>query len=357
MISRRQWMQGSAALTTAPLLGGCFPFDEGPDPLRGIPALKDIAPFPMGTCAMTGQLDDPAWSRLALTHFNQITPEWEMKMEYILTPDGYRFDASDRIADFCRAHGMHMHGTTLVWYSQGEEAFRGLSPADFRRKFDDYIATVAGRYRGKVRGWDVVNEAVAEDGNGLRSHHWSEALGEIDHMVRAFEQARLADAEAVLFINDYNLENNPAKGDTFLRLVERLLKAGAPVGGIGSQSHLDIEIREGQIGRFIQQAAQFGLPIHISELDASLKREGGMPDVRTVSKKISQQTDRVKELTESFYALPANQRYALTLWGVRDTDSWLRRPPHDDGKDSPLAFEASGQPTAMGRAIADSLSG
>jgi len=203
----------------------------------------------------------------------------------------------------------------------------------------------------------VVNEAVAEDGNGLRSHHWSETLGEIDHMVRAFEQAKLADPEAVLFINDYNLENNPAKGDTFLRLVERLLKAGAPVGGIGSQSHLDIEIREGQIGRFIQQAAQFGLPIHISELDASLKREGGMPDVRTVSKKISQQTDRVKELTESFYALPANQRYALTLWGVRDTDSWLRRQPHDDGKDSPLAFEASGQPTAMGRAIADSLSG
>lgn len=357
MISRRQWIQGSAALGVAPLLAGCSAFDDGGTPQPPIPALKDIAPFPMGTCAMTGQLDDPAWSRLALTHFNQITPEWEMKMEYILTPDGYRFDASDRIADFCRAHGMHMHGTTLVWYSQGEEAFRGLSPADFRRKFDDYIATVAGRYRGKVRGWDVVNEAVAEDGNGLRAHHWSEALGKIDHMVRAFEQARLADAEAVLFINDYNLENNPAKGDTFLRLVERLLKAGAPVGGIGSQSHLDIEIREGQIGRFIQQAAQFGLPIHISELDASLKREGGMPDVRTVSKKISQQTDRVKELTESFYALPANQRYALTLWGVRDTDSWLRRPPHDDGKDSPLAFEASGQPTAMGRAIADSLSG
>lgn len=357
MISRRQWMQGSAALGVAPLLAGCSAFDEGSTPQTPIPALKDIAPFPIGTCAMTGQLDDPAWSRLALTHFNQITPEWEMKMEYILTPDGYRFDAPDRIADFCRAHGMHMHGTTLVWYSQGEKAFRGLSPADFRRKFDDYIATVAGRYRGKVRGWDVVNEAVAEDGNGLRRHHWSEALGEIDHMVRAFEQAKLADPEAVLFINDYNLENNPAKGDTFLRLVERLLKAGAPVGGIGSQSHLDIEIREGQISRFIREAAQFGLPIHISELDASLKREGGMPDVRTVSKKISQQTERVKELTETYNTLPAQQRYALTLWGVRDTDSWLRRPPHDDGKDSPLAFEASGQPTAMGRAIADSLSG
>ncbi|MEG1452567.1 endo-1,4-beta-xylanase [Brevundimonas sp.] len=354
MLSRRQIIHGSAAFAVAPLAGGCSPLEA--QPTAPIPALKDAAPCPVGTCAMTGQLDDPAWNRLALTHFNQITPEWEMKMEYILTPDGYRFDAPDRIADFCRAHDLHMHGTTLVWYSQGEAAFRGLSPHEYRAKFDDYIATVAGRYRGRVRGWDVVNEAVAEDGNGLRSHHWSQNLGEIDHMVRAFEQAKLADPDAVLFINDYNLENNPAKGDTFLRLVERLLKAGAPIGGIGTQSHLDIEINEGQISRFIREAAGFGLPVHVSELDASLKREGGMPDVRTVSKKISQQTDRVKELTETFYSLPAHQRYALTLWGVRDTDSWLRRPPHDDGKDSPLAFDALGKPTAMGRALAQALS-
>jgi len=360
--SRRQLCLGLTAATTSPLLGGCFPFDEGPDPVGPIAPLKSQVPYPVGTCAMSGQLDDPDWARLARTHFNQITPEWEMKMEYILTSrashgDGYRFDASDRIVDWAARHGMGLHATTLIWYSQGEEAFRGLSPADYRQQFDTYIATVAGRYAGRVRGWDVVNEAVAENGEGLRQHHWAQSLGEIDHMVRAFEQARLADPEAVLFINDYNLENNPAKGDTFLRLVERLLKAGAPVGGIGSQNHLDIEIREGQISRFIREAAQFGLPIHISELDASLKREGGMPDVRTVSKKISQQTERVKELTETYNTLPAQQRYALTLWGVRDTDSWLRRPPHDDGKDSPLAFEASGQPTAMGRAIADSLSG
>ncbi len=132
------------------------------------------------------------------------------------------------------------------------------------------------------------------------------------------------------------------------------MKAGVPVGGIGCQSHLDIEIPKGQISRFIQEAAQFGLPIHISELDASRTREGGPPDVRSVSKKTSQQIDRVKELADSFNALPKHQQYGLTLWGLRDTDSWLRRPPHDDGKDSPVAFGADGQPNAVGRTLARS---
>jgi len=249
---------------------------------------------------------------------------------------------------------MALHGTTLVWYSQGEEAFRGLSPVDYRQQFDRYIAAVAGRYAGKVRGWDVINEAVAEDGNGLRQHHWAQNLGELDHMVRAFEQAKLADPDAVLFINDYNLENNPKKGATFLKLVERLLNAGAPVGGIGTQSHLDIEIPEGQISAFIHEAAQFGLPLHISELDASRRREGGPPDVRSVSFRTTQQFDRIAELTTAYSRLPEHKRYGLTLWGVRDTDSWLRRPPHDDGKDSPLAFDAFERPTAVARALAES---
>lgn len=350
MPSRRSLIIGAAGLMAT----GCEASAQ-PETVS-VPPLKSLAPYRVGTCAMTGQFDDPEWSRLALEHFNQITPEWEMKMEYILTPDGYQFDAPDRIASWCRSHGMALHGTTLIWYSQGEEAFRGLSRADFRLQFDRYIAAVAGRYAGQVRGWDVINEAVAEDGNALRQHHWSEGLGEIDHMVRAFEQAKLADSDAVLFINDYNLENNPTKGATFLKLVERLLKAGAPIGGIGTQSHLDIEIPEGQISAFIGEAAQFGLPIHISELDVSRRREGGPPDVRSVSFRTRQQIDRVSELTDAYSRLPEDQRYALTLWGVRDTDSWLRRPPHDDKRDSPLAFDAKGQPTAVARALTQSWS-
>ncbi len=317
--------------------------------------LKSIAPFPIGAAAMAGQFDDPAWVDLALTHVSQLTPEWEMKMEYILAgPGDYRWDAPDRIADFCTAHELRLHGHALIWYSQGAEQFAGLDRARFIAEFDRYIAAVARRYRGRVVGWDVVNEAVAEDGNGLRDCHWSQALGQDGYVARAFEQAKLADPDAVLFLNDYNLENNPTKGATFLRLVERLLKADVPIGGIGTQSHLDIQIPAGQTAAFIAEAAAFGLPIHVSELDASLRSEGRI-DTRPRQTRIAQQTARVAELAEAFVALPAAQRYAFTVWGLRDTDSWLRRDARDDGKDSPLLFDAAGRPNAMFEAVAGAI--
>lgn len=319
---------------------------------RVVPPLKSLAPFPIGTCAMTGQFDDPQWVELATRHVSQLTPEWEMKMEYILQPDGRRrWDAPDRIAAFARDHGMRLHATTLIWYAQDHRWFKSLTGERFGREYDRWIADVAGRYAGQAAGWDVVNEPVAEDGDGLRECLYSRALGQDGYMIRAFEQARAADPQAVLFLNDYNLENNPRKGATFLRLVERLLKAGAPVGGIGTQSHLDIEIPAGQTAAFIREAARFGLPIHVSELDASLRRDGAF-DPRTPKQKRDQQTARVAELTEAFMALPPAQRYAFTVWGVRDTDSWLRRGDKDDGQDSPLLFDASGAPTPMFDAVA-----
>lgn len=313
--------------------------------------LKSIAPFPVGTCGMTGQFDDPEWVALAVRHFSRLTPEWEMKMEAILRGDGaLDFTRPDRVAGFAAAHGMALHGHALVWYSQGAERFGRLDRAAFAREYDAYIAAVAGRYRGKVVSWDVVNEAVAEDGNGLRDCHWSRALGQDGYIIRAFEQARAADPDAVLFLNDYNLENNPAKGATFLRLVERLLKAGAPVGGIGTQSHLDIEIPAGRITAFMRDAAGLGLPVHVSELDASLRADGPV-DLRSDAARRDQQHARVLELAEAFMALPERQRFAFTLWGVRDSDSWLNREPRKPG-DRPLAFDASGAPGAVYHALA-----
>ncbi len=276
-------------------------------------------------------------------------------MEYILAAPGeYRWDAPDRIADFCTAHELRLHGHALIWYAQGADQFAGLDRARFVAEFDRYIATVAGRYRGRTVGWDVVNEAVAEDGNGLRDCHWSQMLGQDGYIARAFEQAKAADPDAVLFLNDYNLENTPAKGATFLRLVERLLAAGVPIGGIGTQSHLDIEIPAGQITAFFREAAQFGLPIHVSELDASLRSEGRI-DTRSRQTRLDQQTARVAELADAFVALPPAQRYAFTVWGLRDTDSWLRRDAKDDGQDSPLLFDASGRADSMFEAVARAI--
>ncbi|MDR3506394.1 MAG: endo-1,4-beta-xylanase, partial [Caulobacteraceae bacterium] len=168
------------------------------------PPLKDAAHFPVGTCLMTPELSDPRFLDLARRHFNQITPEWEMKMERVLAEDGtFRFEAADSIADFCRRGGMALHGTTLVWYAQDPPAFKRIidDRARFENGLRNYALAVMGRYRGLARGWDVLNEAVAEDGYGYRGGIWEQALGP-DYARLAFEFAHEADPGAVLFFND-----------------------------------------------------------------------------------------------------------------------------------------------------------
>ena len=355
MIDRRAFLAAPVALAA------CGPGEAAVVPVdRPVRALKSLAPFPVGTACMTGQLSDQAWFRLVSEHFSQLTPEWEMKMEYILQDDGsLRFDAPDRIAYFARDLGLRLFGHALIWYAQDHPWFKALTGdrARFATEYDRYIAAVAGRWRSQVVGWDVVNEPVTHDGKALRDCVWSEGLGGTDaYIIRAFEQARRAAPEAVLFLNDYDLENNPVKGATYLRLVERLLKAGAPVTGLGTQSHLDISIPAGQAAAFIRELAQFGLPIHVAELDASLRTGDRLFDLKPRSQRIERQTARVAELAEAFMALPRAQQFAFTVWGVRDTDSWLRRGSEDDGKDSPLLFDAGGRANPMFHAVASSFS-
>ncbi|MNS77857.1 Endo-1,4-beta-xylanase B [compost metagenome] len=355
-MSRRAFLAAPVALAAC----GSGEAAVGPSdaPVR---SLKSLAPFPVGAACMTGQLSDPAWVQLVSDHFSQLTPEWEMKMEYILQADGsLRFDAPDRIAAFARDRGLRLFGHALIWYAQDHPWFKALTGdrARFAAEYDRYIAGVAGRWRSQIVGWDVVNEPVTHDGKALRDCVWSQGLGGTDaYIIRAFEQARLAAPDALLFLNDYDLENNPVKGATYLRLVERLLKAGAPVTGLGTQSHLDISIPPGQAAAFIRELAQFGLPIHVAELDASLRAGDRLFDLKPRARRIERQTARVAELAEAFMALPRDQQFAFTVWGVRDTDSWLRRGSEDDGRDSPLLFDAAGRTNPMFHAVADAFGG
>lgn len=353
-LSRRLVLGSAAALAACGSSDARTGFSE-PQPLR------TVVPAPFGATAMTWQLSQPDWVEAVLRHCSQLTPEWEQKMERTLGAGfAYDFSASDRVVAFARNNRLRVHGHTVIWYSQGADVFdESLPKARFTAEYDRYIAALVGRYKGQVAGWDVVNEPVAEDGDGLRDCHWSRALGQEGYIVRAFEQAREADPEAVLFLNEYNLENLPAKGTAFLRLVERLLSRGVPIGGIGTQSHLNIEIPPGRISSFIRDAASFGLPIHVSELDFPLERDGGrLPDLRPLAERRAQQVARVGELAEAFASLPESQRYAFTTWGLRDTDSWLLR---DEGKgrqnDSPLLLDANGRPNPAYQALVAAFTG
>jgi endo-1,4-beta-xylanase len=343
-----------AVLASALALAACDrPARSQPVVPRNVAPFKSVAGFPIGTCVQASQLNDPAWAALALAQCSQVTPEWEMKMEYIVQPDGsFRFDRPDAIAAFARAHGLRLFGTTLAWYSQRPEAFVRLDEqrVDFGAAFDNYIAAVVGRYRGQAVGWDVVNEAVAEDGEGWRDSLWAQKLGDFGYMQRAFRQARAADPEAVLFINEYNLESLPKKLDAFQRLVERLLKSGVPVTGLGCQTHLGADLAAGSVRHALQAIAGFGLPIHVSELDCSLTRVRR----RFASRRELEEAQArlYGETAEAFASLPQHQRFALTLWGLRDRDSWLRAA---DPADAPAPFDDLSRPKPAAGAFAAGL--
>lgn len=322
-----------------------------------VPALRQIAPFPVGACVMTGQLDEPAYASLLATNFSQLTPEWEMKMEAILKPDGgFDFTRSDRLAAFAADHGMRLHGHTLVWYAEEAPAFKRIDGAGraFADAYRNYILAVAGRYRGRVCGWDVVNEAINENGEGERDCLWSRNLGK-DYAALAFHHAREAEPDAPLFLNDYFLDTMPNKRRSFLRMAERILKSGAPLNGLGTQTHVSVEMKPGAIKAAVRDLASLGLPIHLSELDVSTR--GKALNFASPDERLRVQARVVDEAMEAFLSLPQRQRYAFTVWGLRDRDSWLRRPPNaGDGSDRPLLFDDAGRPKPAAQALVRALS-
>lgn len=348
-----------ALLAALPIVGlaACDGRAQEPPAAAPVPPLKTAAPFPVGTCISTGDFADPSLTDLILTNFSQVTPEWQMKMETILQDDGaFDFVTPDRIADFASQNGLRLHGHTLVWYAQKPAAFERIDGdrGAFANAYRNYIAAVAGRYRGQVVSWDVVNEAVNDDGGGYRDCLWSRNLG-MDYIPRAFHLAREADDRAVLFLNDYFLERKPQKRAAFLRLAERLLKAGAPLGGLGTQTHLDVGLDPATLKPALRDLASLGLPIHMSELDVSTRLE--CFDLSGPEGRAARQSRLVHEAVEAFMDLPSRQRFAITLWGVRDGDSWLQRPPNPKGVDLPLLFDDQGRPKPAASAFVAALAG
>ena len=326
------------------------------DPAGPVPALRDLAPFPIGTEVITADLDTPGLAPLASRQFSQITPGYELKMEVVLKPDfTYDFARADRIADWAGANRQRFYATTLIWYAQDPQAFHPLDgdARAFGGAYDRYIAAVVGRYRGRAVGWDCVNEPIDEEGSGLRPSIWARNLGAEDHMLRAFHEAHAADPQTRLFLNEYGLETKPRKRLAFLRLVERLLQRGAPIGGLGCQSHIDIDTPPGASTAAITELARFDLPIHISELDCSLKPRALSLSPR--ADRLRVQADRFAEVLDAFTSLPPAQRFAFTLWGVRDDLSWLNSEREYKGADAPLAFDALGRPKPAFWALARRL--
>lgn len=327
-------------------------------PRRPTPALRTLSALPVGVCFSPEFAQEAAYADLVARQFSQITPEWGFQMPAVLRADGgYDWSKADEITAFARAHGQRIHGTSLIWYALDDiPRFKVLNGdrRAFAAAYRAHIQTMAGRFRGVVSSWDVVNEPVAELGEGLRDSLWSRNLGPEDYILMAFETAAEADPGAVLFLNDYNLELRPNKRATFMRLVDRLRARGCPIGGVGAQTHLGLLARPGMTATAIRDLASLGLPIHISEFDVKFGPAGQTN--LTPDQKSAIAADLAAETLDAFLALPRAQQYAFTTWGARDRDSNLNRPNFGgDGTDVPLLFDNDGAPKPVFWAVADRL--
>lgn len=320
---------------------------------RFIPAdqvsLKKAASFPVGTAASYRQLMTGDSIRdLIIKEFNSITAENDMKMFRVMPrPGEYNWTQIDSIVSFCQKNGMRLFGHALVWHSATPQwvAEAGHDSTSLSAFLNEYITTYVSKYKGKVHGWDVVNEAITDSAGTLRESFWYQVLGE-SYLDQAFIAAHKADPEAVLFINDYNTERDTVKLNATIDLINRLKSRGVPVTGIGLQMHVRMDIPDETIALSLRKAAETGLMVHISELDIIFNRhndkQGGGEQVheKLTSEMALQQGEKYRAIAELYRKIvPEEQQYGITVWGFNDRTTWIN--PFFGIKDWPTLYDSA----------------
>lgn len=300
------------------------------------------------------------------TQFNTISPENALKWQALHpAPKRYNFASADRYVAFGQRRGMFVVGHCLVWHSQTprwvfeDPDGRALTRKALLDRMRDHIHTVVGRYKGRIGGWDVVNEALNDDGT-LRESQWLRIIGE-DYIVKAFQFAHEADPRAELYYNDYSLEND-AKRRGAVALLRRLQAAGISVSGVGLQSHVRIDGPSPQKeAQTIEDFAALGIKVNISELDVDVlprTTKSDSADISAVTAPTADSNPYTSGLPEATQQKLA-ERYAelfdlfarhyqsigrVTIWGLEDKDSWLNNFPVRGRINYPLLFDRKGMP-------------
>jgi len=321
----------------------------------------------------------PAAERIVCAHYNTITPENDMKWDSLQPRAGeFNFASADRYVEFGRKHGLAVIGHTLVWHSQtpawvftgpdGKPASRELLLA----RMEAHIQTVVGRYRGKIKGWDVVNEAVSDGPEMLRPSPWLTIIG-ADFLEKAYEFAHAADPDAELYYNDYSLEND-RKRENAIQLLKNLKAKGVFLTGVGLQGHYNLHWPETvEIDRTIRAFAELGLKVMITELDIDVLPRAWNDNSADVGKSYAsdpqlnpyveglprvQQERLSARYGELFAVFLKNQKdlTRVTFWGVADGGSWLNHFPVRGRTNYPLLFDRGYRPKPAYEAVLQAAS-
>jgi GH35 family endo-1,4-beta-xylanase/enterochelin esterase-like enzyme len=346
--------EGGAAVP-APALAGS----------QSVPPLKDVfkGHFLIGGALnrslVTGKDSDAA--AIAAKHFSTATPENDLKWQLVHPrPNDYDWEPADRYVDFCEKHQIVPIGHCLVWHGQippwvfRDDAGNALARDALLSRMKDHISTVVGRYKGRIKGWDVVNEALNEDGT-LRGTQWLRIIGEgavdkqYDHIENAFRFAHQADPDAELYYNDYSLETSKPKCDGAVAIVKRLRSKGLRIDGVGIQMHAGLTNPSAAgLEYAITSLAACGIKVMITELDIRTQARGYRgADIARVNRESTSDpnasaAETQKKLAEKYAEIFSvlikhqNEIARVTFWGVYDGASWIGG--------SPLLFDRNYQP-------------
>lgn len=341
-------------------------------------ALKDK--FLIGTSVNTRQAagNDQAGVRLIQQHFNSIVAENCMKSEGIHPEENrYDFTKADQFVEFGEQNNMTIIGHTLIWHSQLSPWFcvdkkgQNVSPAVLKKRMKAHITTIVKRYKGRIKGWDVVNEAIEDDGSYRKSKFY-EILGE-EFIPLAFQYAHEADPDVELYYNDYSMANS-GKREGVVRMVNELKKRGIRIDAVGMQGHIGMDYPEvGEFEKSLLAFAATGVKVMITELDLTVLP---MPR-KDIGAEISATFEYQKEMNPYPEQLPSDVSEAwnnrmndffslflkhhklisrVTVWGVADSDSWRNDWPMPGRTDYPVLFDRNHQPKpVVGRIIDEAV--
>ncbi|MFE0920137.1 endo-1,4-beta-xylanase [Streptomyces nigra] len=286
-----------------------------------------------GVAIASGKLGDSTYTSIANREFNSVTAENEMKIDATEPNRGqFNFSAADRVYNWAVQNGKQVRGHTLAWHSQQPGWMQSLSGSSLRQAMIDHINGVMNHYKGKIAQWDVVNEAFADGSSGARRDSNLQRTGN-DWIEVAFRTARAADPSAKLCYNDYNVENwNWAKTQAMYNMVKDFKSRGVPIDCVGFQSHFNSgSPYDSNFRTTLQNFAALGVDVAVTELD-------------------------IQGASSSTYAAVVNDCLAVsrclgvTVWGVRDSDSWR-------ASDTPLLFNNDGSKKAAYSAVLNALNG
>jgi endo-1,4-beta-xylanase len=339
--------------------------------------LKDAlgGKFYIGTAVNPGQIfgRDSLSLEIIQKHFNSIVAENCMKAERIQPEEGkFSFDLPDRFVEFGEKNNMHIVGHTLIWHSQApgwffvDEEGNDVSREVLIERMRYHISNVVGRYKGRVHGWDVVNEAIVEDGS-YRKSKFFEIIGE-EYVELAFQFAAEADPDAELYYNDYGM-GNAGRRKGVVEMVKNLQAKGIKIDGIGMQGHLNLEsLNLEEFEKSIVAFSELELPVMITEFDLTIlpfPTQETTADVGLRAEYEARMNPYADGFTEEALAdwneacagifrifLKHRDKISrVTTWGVTDNHSWKNNWPIRGRTDYPLLFDRDYQPKPVVQTI------